>query len=684
MPRPPLDLLLLNDVAEQLQDGVAIFGPDDRLVFVNSRYVDLHPELADIMEPGVHFEELVRAGVERGFVVEAVGREDAHVEQRLNQHRNPRQPILRYRTDGRSYLIKESRLDDGSIVVTETEVTDIIAAQESLRESSRRFQDLAEIGSDWLWETDDEFRFTNLSDPAREAGLNFEGFIGKTRWELADGDPANDPMWARHKADLEAHRSFRDFRYSFVPSSSPTKHHRVTGGAVHNATGQVIGYRSVRRNDGGRRHFSVSGVPVFDREGCFTGYRGVAREISEQILAEKRAAFAHQRLLDAIEALPESFILCDADDRVVLCNSASNNKMPWLKAPIEPGMKFGDYLRDLAYSNLIPEARGHEDEWIRDRMKLHREPSSSREVRRTDGRWIQVSERRTADGGTVILRTDITDRKRAELDREALLTQVKEENRAKSTFLANLSHELRIPVNAIAELAAQITAETGTSAAVDGQKEAVAAIRSAALHLTELIDGALSISRLEVGRYALQPKPVETGAVIRECCNTVWSRPEPGAPALSVELPGDLPAIHVDEQAIRHILQCLLSDAYRYTPANCSVVVTAMDEADHVDIAVANDGPGIREEDVALLMRPFDRGAQDGWVTQYNGFGLGLTTAEALAGRMGGILSVASPADGGTIVTVRLPRSPEEASEAGPQGEEPPQATDKSPVKRSA
>ena len=673
----------LGEVAEQLHDGFAVFGPDDRLVFANSRYIGMHPEIAEMIEPGVLFEDMVREAVEWGLVLDAVGREDAHIEERLSQHRNPRQPVLRSRPDGTAYIINESRLDDGSIVVMETEATHIIAAQESLRESERRYRDLAEIGADWIWETDDRFRFTGLSEPAGEPGLNLEGFIGKTRWEIADGDPANDPVWARHKADLEAHRSFRDFRYSLVLSSSPTKHHRVTGGAVHNATGQVIGYRSVRRNDGGRRHFSVSGVPVFDREGRFTGYRGVAREISEQILVEKRAAFAHQRLLDAIEALPESFILCDADDRIVLCNSASNNKMPWLKAPVEPGMKFGDYLRDLAYSNITPEALGREDEWIRDRMKIHREPPNSREVRRSDGCWVQVAERRTADGGTVILRTDITDRKRAESEREALLTQVKEENRAKSTFLANLSHELRIPVNAIAALAAQITAETGSSVATDGQRrEAVTAIRSAALHLTELIDGALSISRLEVGKYALQPKPVETAAVIRECCDSVWAQPEPGAPTLSVELPGDLPAIHVDEQAIRHILQCLLGDAYRYTPANCKVAVTAAHAASHVDIAVANDGPGIREEDVALLMRPFDRDAQDGWEMQYNGFGLGLTTAEALAGRMGGILSVASPADGGTIVTVRLPRPPENASEAGQPEDARSNATEEPPAKR--
>ncbi|MGH6662754.1 MAG: PAS-domain containing protein, partial [Rhodospirillales bacterium] len=116
-----------------MQEGFALFDADDRLIIYNDEYLRLHPGLGDVIKPGVRFEELIRANVKRGKVVEAIGREDAFLRDRMHHHRNPRGPILRELNDGTWYLINEARMPDGGIAVTETDITELKDAETALR-----------------------------------------------------------------------------------------------------------------------------------------------------------------------------------------------------------------------------------------------------------------------------------------------------------------------------------------------------------------------------------------------------------------------------------------------------------------------------------------------------------------------------------------------------------------------
>ena len=393
------------------------------------------------------------------------------------------------------------------------------AKRDELRESELTYRKLAQIGSDWIWETDDQFRLiSNIRHNERSADFlaNIEGM---THWELAGVDPESDPDWTGHRAGLQAHRPFRDFRFSFLPPAQQENHYRVSGKTDFNDAGQVIGYRSLNKNDGGRVHVSISGFPVFGPNDVFTGYRGTARDITETVVAEETAAQAHQRMLDAIEALPESFILCDAEDRIVLCNSATRTKIPWCNILTEPGMKFEDRLRDLVFSGIVSDAIGREEEWIRARMEQHRDAPGMRESKRSDGRWVQVTERKTADGGTVLIHADVTKQKQDQFEREAALTRATEENRAKSTFLANLTHELRDPLTAILGVVEQLSDEPNASRDIRRQKES---IREATQHLLALVNNALDISCIDVGKYPVDPCEIDIASIIRECSAAVW------------------------------------------------------------------------------------------------------------------------------------------------------------------
>ena len=662
-----LDLETIQWLSDDLKEGFALFDADDRLVVANPEYVRLHDAVADILVPGLTFEAMIRAMYARGAMHDAVGSEDEFVAQRLRQHRNPQGPVLRRLADGRAYIIKETRLSDGSVLCRENDVSELVAAKEALRESEERFKALAEIASDWFWETDAQHRFTSItvSQPLFPGGL--DAAIGRTRWELVGADPANDPHWAQHKADLDAHRPFKDFHYSFVPATGMSQHFRVSGSAIFNKAGLAIGYRTLPKDDGGRRHFKVSGVPILDRSGRFMGYRGTSREVTNEIVTERRAALAHQRLLDAIEAMPESLILCDAEDRVVLCNSATYTRLPWCKTLLEPGMKFEDLLRDLAYTGAVSGARGREEDWIRECLDRHRTAAGRREYRLAEGRWVAITERKTADGGTVVIRADITEEKQRELQREAALTKAREEIRAKSTFIAHLTHELRAPISLIRRLASRLAGPSAAGGLTGAEREAAGTIDRTADQTLRLIDDVLDISRIQVRKYRAKPQRIDIAGLLRECCEEACAGIA-HPPGIAIECAPDLGFVHTDKSAMRRLLVSLVGNACRSEPDSGYVGVTATAASAWVEIGIQDNGPVPSKADFDILMHPFEQAAAaEGTAPRARPVGFGLAIASALAGEIGALVSVAAPPEGGTRVVLRLPRAAPEQRPPAPR-----------------
>jgi PAS domain S-box-containing protein len=296
--------------------------------------------------------------------------------------------ISKFESDGRKML-----------TVVLRDISERQAAQRAVRDSEERFRDFAEAASDWFWETDETLRFSYFSDRFAEiTGIDPNALLGKTRWEFAGADE-DDRTWRAHVADLRARRPFRGFRYDHAGP------------------------------DGRRRHWSISGKPLFDEQGAFRGYRGTGTDITAEIEARSHGEEVRRRFLGAIETSAEAIALFDVDDRLVLCNTRYRETLARL-APgvVQEGVTFEEIVRQGAQVGLYGQTDERLSEFVEKRLADHRALPSVRQHHLGEGRWVQVREHRTTDGGVILFQTDITELRESE------------ERLRQATKLAKLGH----------------------------------------------------------------------------------------------------------------------------------------------------------------------------------------------------------------------------------------------------
>jgi diguanylate cyclase (GGDEF)-like protein/PAS domain S-box-containing protein len=246
-----------------VSDGYALFDTSDRLVVCNDTYKRMQGRrVAAKIQSGMSFEELMRINLDCGTVVDAFGREDAWLADRLARHQAPRTPFEMRRADDVWHLVREERTSEGGTLLLESDITDIKRRENALQESEQRFKDFAETAADWFFETDADLRFTYVSERHTQlTGLKPEQIIGKTRREIFSDSLLEDPeKLEQHFADLEAHR----------PYEIELK---------------------VGRPDGEIRILRFSGKPVHSTDGAFLGYRGSGRDITEAKRLEEQMAY---------------------------------------------------------------------------------------------------------------------------------------------------------------------------------------------------------------------------------------------------------------------------------------------------------------------------------------------------------------------------------------------------------
>jgi two-component system cell cycle sensor histidine kinase PleC len=416
---------------------------------------------------------------------------------------------------------------------------------------------------------------------------------------------------------------------------------------------------------------------------------GIVIDVTQQKIADKLNQEAELRLKDAIENISEAFVLWDADNKLVLCNSKYQQFHSLPASVCLPG---------TPYDTVVSTAK---EPVVRQRMPVHtldQPEGSTFEVQLGDSRWLQINERRTKDGGFVSVGTDITALKKQEerllqserelmmtvrdLQKERLLadqqsqrladladkyarekTRAEAANRSKSEFLANMSHELRTPLNAIIGFSEVMEGQMFGKLGSKKYLEYAHDINRSGQFLLDVISDILDMSKIEAGRVQLEKESTEISSLIEEALRIVSPRAAEGKIDIVSKLDKKLEA-EVDKRAIKQVLINLVANAVKFTPEDGTITITTRRKASRAMIEIADTGIGIPKGDIEKLGRPFEQ-VENQFTKTKGGSGLGLAISKSLIELHGGEIQIESEVGRGTTVRVMLPSELRETPRKG-------------------
>ena len=229
-------------------------------------------------------------------------------------------------------------------------------------------------------------------------------------------------------------------------------------------------------------------------------------------------------------------------------------------------------------------------------------------------------------------------------------------NRAKSAFLAAMSHEFRTPLNAILGFSEIIGDEIMGPVGTGVYSEYARDIHNSGRHLLAIINEVLDMAKIGAGEFVLRESDVDVAEVVRSSQTVVRQEAEAKGLALSTDVDANLPLLRADETRVRQVLINLLSNAVKFTDGPGLVRVSAsVDAAGSLEIVVADTGIGMTPEQIATARQPF-RQIDSSLARKYEGTGLGLPLAEGLMELHGGRIEIVSTLGAGTTATAIFPR----------------------------
>ena len=305
-----------------------------------------------------------------------------------------------------------------------------------------------------------------------------------------------------------------------------------------------------------------------------------------------------------------------------------------------------------------------------------------------DGRWLQVNELKTRDGGTVSVGSDITlikqhqeklvdsERRlmatihdlslarRAEEERARELVELNRKymreteraeaaNRAKSEFLANMSHELRTPLNAIIGFSELMESALFGPLGSDRYEEYASDIHNSGKYLLGVINDILDMSKIEAGQFSMEREEIDLCPLIRETVRVISLQAAEKSITVETQIAESM-TLFADRRAIKQIVINLLSNAVKFTGQGGHISVRARNVSGALMLTIEDNGCGIPKDALSKLGRPFEQ-VQNQFSKNHTGSGLGLAISRSLAELHGGALKIRSTEGVGTIVSVRIP-----------------------------
>jgi PAS domain S-box-containing protein len=459
--------------------------------------------------------------------------------------------------------------------------------------------------------------------------------------------------------------------------------HPADAGAFLAAREQAIDTRGhlehelrICRPDGETRWIHVEADPNYADDGTCVSLFGITQDITERRRVEDELAESRRKLQDAIASISEGFVLFDRDGGLVLTNSKYREMFPQVAGALRPGATYEEVLRAGLDGGLMEIGAENREAWLQRMVAWQRAGTEPSERRLSDGRWVRVSMRRTGDGGTVGISTDITAIREAEaaltrkvqdlettqgrlekLSRELAamagdLTAAKDAaeaaSRAKSDFLAMMSHEIRTPMNGVIGMTGLLL-DTPLG---EEQRRFAVAVRDSSEALLGIINDILDISKLEAKRLTLECADFEPRQVIDGVAALLQPKARDKGVSLETTVAAGLPTwLHGDAGRLRQVLLNLVGNAVKFTEHGSVVLAVthrALD-ADDIELAieVRDTGIGMSDDVRARLFTPFTQ-ADSSISRRFGGTGLGLAICRELVELMGGTIGVDSAPEQGS------------------------------------
>jgi PAS domain S-box-containing protein len=589
---------ILKRIVESIPGGIAIYDKDDRLVLYNENFIKDRPEYVDILKPGRTFEEITRALEATNARDKYLGSERKALEERLQIHRDLTGPFEFKLSNGAVKQIHDFKMNDGGRAIIRTDITELRQVETALQQSEERFRTLS----------DSSIQGVNVHRNFKLLYVN-QAFADIYGYETPEEVLAADPL-------LEM---IPEEERELVQETCE----KLLSGEIRNTDRKIVrtkidGSKVVIHN----RQFLIQ----WDGEPAICSLRF---DITEQARTE-------QFLKSAMEAIPHGFALYDENDTLALINENFFKYRSELKNIMTPGISFEEQLLLREEQGLLHGIVDGKNITADERRERHKNPIGPYLGLSPDGQTLQIDEFKTSDGGTVIIRTDISEL----IEVETALRDSEERYRL---FAGDIAHQLRTPLAIL-------------RANLDGMKRAgdFKSLVGDVDDMARLVGQLLAYAQLD----SLNIAPSDQADLCEICTNVAaYIAPLAIQEGRSIEVLGAESPVFINGavDALKQAMRNLVENAIKYSARGSTITLEVFPDC---SVRVIDHGKGVQKDHREGIFTRFSKIDRRG-----GGAGLGLSIVQRIIDAHGGTIDLSDTPGGGATFTLQFLRGAEEVSQ---------------------